>query len=552
MHSNFHTLRQRVIDHGEELSEFAEDVGAEGLELAHKLLALNAPSLIAVLGNPDSGKSDLIAKLAGVDHETFDVGKQSEYRFLHHEDSSPSRQFLPADSAYLGAKSDYLKKLTFVEFRYKDEVGSIVEDELISVTEGIVFVLDALDPWSGLFWRHFENYIESHKGRILVCVSNIDKLDAKDWPILQTFIEDKVSQVTLNITSIIPLDFEDLFSFQQIRTFLEAEAVSERKWDELTHLCEYYKQAYDQIEDTVKEQENWLHGAQNVSRGMDDSFLELRKRISLELSQRINVIGSSIVGRAGEILGEVRKNLSHTLYLKSLIGDQNSLNSFQKSLETILTDALYSEIEQHYRKANEVVEEHASSFVNEYPQYASKCPRLSNDESGFKLSFALEREEVDHAIRKVLRQLRLKPLFRQELKQIDDLTNIRLRLAMVLLMGAGIFGIFSIHLVAFIFFGVALGIMSWAFIHRKNSLNQFFDFLNEWFLGIGSRVQEPFESLSYGLVEGAIKDYIDSFTPFSNAVHESESRVPDTVEKTRALYVKNRELIKELEYAIES
>ncbi len=545
--TGFHSLRLRAISHGKNLSHFSKVIGADDIKIKEKVLRHASPSLVAVVGNRDAGKSEFVSGLVNIPVRQDMEGNTSEsYRFTHHVDSPPYYDQPTEEAFHIPIESEYLKKHTFVEIRKEVGRNLLVKDPIISRAEGIIFLVDARDPWAGSVWRYFEQFSESHAGRIIFCVSHVGAIEKRDWPVLKKHLEEKVSQRALEKVELVRVDYTDMFTFHDIRAFLESYAVGKSKWVELRQLKSDFMMVFNGVDKVLSVQKSWLNEATDIANNLKHEFTDLKQRIRLELLLRIETMGASLRERADEILKEVRQRLTFSSYLRSLFGRETSLSSFQDGLEAILSEALYVEIGAHYHKTNQLVAEHANRFAKTYPSLAHYCPDLKGDGTELQAPFMLEKETVSKEILRVLRQLRLKPLFRRELEHIDEVTNLRLRLSMLLFAVGGFIGGFQHHLFAILFIVLGISVLIWAAVQRGKSLDSFVEFLNEWFLGVGMRMLEPIEYLSNNLVNHAMDTYGESFTPYLEVVKEQQEVIPKRLEAGMKLYEINRDLIKEL------
>ena len=234
-------------------------------------------------------------------------------------------------------------------------------------------------------------------------------------------------------------------------------------------------------------------------------------------------------------------------YLKSFYSKGVSTSGLQDGLKNIFSDALMNEINQHYVRMNSAVEKHSRNFSERFPVIPHFCKAFDTKNKDFTLSYNIDHESVQNEVRKALAQLRIKGTLNGRLHQIDELTSVRLRLGVVILIAAGILGSFLLHKVAFFCIAVSIAFIIWTFWRRKQDLDEFFEFLEEWLLGIGHRMSEPMDRLSSSLVNQAMDEYIKSFSPFVEEVFERRNSLPQRLNEAKDLYRANRFLIEELQ-----
>lgn len=512
--------------------------------LEEKLLEHTAPSLVAVIGGRDSGKTQLIMGLAQLTQEDLSHDlSESHYRYYHNIDTPIFHDGVVLDAMFVPCESKELKKLSFMEVRREPELEDIKLDLSVAAAEGILFLINAQEPWSKELWKQVDLYSESHKGKIMFCLTNVHLMPARDVPVLRKHLQERITQISPHFIPLKEVDHADLFTYEEIRIFLENRAVRETRWDELKTLKGDFQDAFKQLESALVQQRKWLEMSTGIATGLKDELFTLRQEIRYELLLRIESMGTHLKDRADEILGQVRDRLTTREYLGSLMRTNTSLIAFQEGLESILSEALYTEIGGHYVKTNELIAAHAKEFGKEHPFLIKFCPQLMGSGKELQAPFLLEKKAVNDEIHKVLRLLRLKPLFREELEQIDQFTNARLCLMMVMVIAAGVFGSFSFHIVGFLFLGLALLCGIWCFWSRSRALDSFVDFLDDWFLGVGPRLLDPVDKLSANLVNHAIDTYGNCFIPYLQTVKERQNLMPERLKRGRQLYKKNHELI---------
>lgn len=537
----FHSLRISALEHGRNLASYAEEIGVQGLDLESKLLKHAAASLVAVIGDREVGKTALIMGLADISSDELPREKAS-HTYFHHADFPPIYEGMPEEASFFPSPSGQLKKLSYLEVRTEADVQQVRYDQSIMGAEGLLFIIDAQEPWSGTLWKQVELYQKTHKGRFLFCLMNTEKLNPKDIPVLEKHLKERIKQVSKTEGVLIKMDYGNLFTFQEIRVFMENKAIGEHRWNELRALGGEFQKTFQEIEKVIVTQREWLESSNKTTELLREELLRLRNLIRVELLKRIERMGGSLKSQADEILSQVRSKLSYRNYLGALFKSDTSLMSFQQGLEGILSEALYAEVGSHYMRANELVSQHSERFFAKHKFLARYCPALAHEKAS-ESPFFLEKHIVKNEIQVVLRQLRLKPLFRQELSQIDEMTNARLCLAMIFVMVAGVLGSFLFHTAGFILLGLAVLCVVWCFWARKRALDEFFAFLDEWFLGVGARLLEPMDKLSTSLVDYAIDDYGNCFVPYLEAVKTKQELMPERIKKGRDLYVKNQRFI---------
>ncbi len=545
--STFHSLRMRVLSHGHRMEHFASQVGVGDIGLKQKLLSQAAPSLVAIIGNKGAGKTQLISHM--VDVPTEHLANQDPatlYKFLHHKQFPPvSRQGAP-EHTYTSHTSEYLKMLSFLEVQEQQKPGFLPVDSNIFNAEGILFLIDALDPWAGALWKHFENYAESHRGRIVVCVSKIGQLHKKDWPVLRKHLLDKISQITSEPLQIYELSASNLQEYEMIRMSLEDKAVGESKWQELCDLVKPLEQGFEQIERTLIQQQDWLTSSVKITTRLRSQLFELRQVIRLELLKNIETLGCNLEYAASSTFQELRQCLSNVTYLKSIIGKTTSLTSLQNGLRNLFAEALYEEIGQHYNRMNAHIQAHVSEFVETYPVLLRYCKGIKEGDTGVVIPFYAEEKTVDDEIRKVLAQLGIRNTFNHKLSQIDNAAAVKLKTALTLVIIAGICGSFAQHILGFLFLLGAIGLCVWCFIVRTREIEEFFDFLEDWLFGIGHNMSQPIDRLSTELINYAMDRYMAYYDPLIQLVKSRKEVMPDRLLEAKDLYKKNRDLLKEL------
>ena len=542
----FHSIRLQAVATGKRLSKYAREIGAQELDLEAKVLKHAAPAMVAVIGNQGADKGRLIKSLAQLDTDELllSSSRHAHYRYYHHIDSALYHEGMNEGVAFIPGESEELKKLSYIEVRTDLDASLDQPDQCVLEAEAIVFLVNAEDPWSSLLWKHFALYAQSHQGRIIFGITNIHFLEERDLPVLRKHFDEKISQLTAEKVDIKYIDYSDLFIFHEIRTFLEGRAVRHARWAELSILKKDFNLAFGEIEKSLIEQRSWLNDATAIASGLQLELSELRRSIRCELLVRIESMGDNLKDQAEDILQQVRARLTIREYIGALFKSNTSLNTFQDGLESILSEALYQEIGAHYLKTNEYIANHASSFSKQHPSLLRYCPSLTKNSKKRQAPFLLEKKEIHKEIHNVLRQLRLKPLFRQELSQIDQMTNARLCLTLLMIIAAGMFGSFLHHGIAFGCLGLALLSGAWCFWARERALDYFIDFLDEWFLGVGPRLTEPIDKLSTNLVNHAMDTYGNCFNPYLEEIKVRHCDMPEILQKGRILYKETRDLIK--------
>jgi len=528
------------------MNAFGSDISAPSLGLNEKLAQYNSPSLIAVIGNPDSGIRKLIQQITGVGSEA--VSKQDDqidYHFLYHEEFPPTQDTTLPNSSRFIAKTEALKKLSFVEVRTANETGVIPVDPMIKKTEGIIFVIDATDPWSGSTWKHFINYANSHEGRICVCLNKLHLTDERDWPVLKKHLEDKIFQLSPSPIDIRLIKNEN--DYESILEFLENKTISDSKWEDLRTLTNDLNDSLDIIQDTLKVQTLWLENALDTSHEITESLEELRSVIAAHIEKSIENIDKSFLDKTSSIVQDISQSFTHSAYFKSIFTKSKSHDSFFSNLKEILSDAIYVEIGTYYIRTNQFIKEHALQFKEEHPNISAQLPRLQGENlKGIKIPFMLEKAAIRKEVQTVFANLDVHNIFSDELMQIQRSSNNSLKLSLLVFLAACGTGIAGFHLVALGL--VVITAMSVFFMlkRRTKQLNRFYDFLNDWFLGLGPQMKAPVNLLSQNIVTHAIDSYSDAYAPILELVENRKSIMPKRFASVRKLFLQNRKFIQEL------
>jgi len=444
---SYHQTRAELIEHTEALSAFAGEIGSAQVDFSDHLVWSEPPAMIAVIGNPDSGTHEVISSLI----------------------------------------QDHLEPAA------EDEEK---EGPVVAEAQGIIFVIDARDPWSGRTWKHFENYLHSHEGRILFFLNRLECIDERDWEVLKKHLQDKVTQLSGEGIEISMANDES--SFQTAREYLAGTTINREKWERLKPLSNQLSEAMSQIQETLHQQSNWQVGAKNFSDDLDQDIITVRRSLDHKIRANIQDVGHSFSGKAQGIIEETRATFTTKAYLRSFVSNSISLESFNTRLEEAVTETLYGELSGCNAVISGAIQEH------------------------------------------------VKKMFKEQLYTIDITTNNRLKLVMLICIIAAAVGVAGFHIIGLVLLGFGLTMGFWGLHLRTRAINDFCDFLEEWFMGFGPRMKGSIELLGGKIVNHAVTYYKECFTPVLDIVGEQDTEMPARNEKARELAERNRYLIQVL------
>ncbi len=543
--TSYHQTRTELIEHTEALSDFAREIGSSQVDFSDHLVWSEPPAMIAVIGNPDSGTHEVISSLiqdhlepAAEDEEK----KGIDYHFTHSVWNDPKALEELENATSYATNATSLDKLSFVEVFARELTGTPAIKPVVAEAQGVIFVIDARDPWSGRTWKHFENYLHSHEGRILFFLNRLECIDERDWEVLRKHLQDKVTQLSGEGIEISMANEES--SFQAAREYLAGTTINQEKWERLKPLSNELSEAMSKIQETLHQQSNWQVGAKSFSDDLDQDIITVRRSLDHKIRANIQDVGHSFSGKAQGIIEETRATFTTKAYLRSFVKNSISLESFNTRLEEAVTETLYGELSGCNAVISGAIQEHATKFQEEHPQLASRLPKFQ--EKVEKVPVVLDKQSVQEEVHKTMLELDVKKMFKEQLYTIDITTNNRLKLVMLICIIAAAVGVAGFHIIGLVLLGFGLAMGFWGLHLRTRAINDFCDFLEEWFMGFGPRMKGSTELLGGKVVNHAVTYYKECFTPVLDIVGEHDTEMPARSEKARELAERNRYLIQVL------
>ena len=542
---SFHDMRDRIVEHFGHLTELAEKSGTHGVDFSEHLSEFAAPSMIAIVGDPDSGVRPLVNSLIGeVSELPADRDDEIDFYCIHHPTYKP--KFAREGTGVVANYYTYpiLKKLCFTEIKTQSFIGPLPEIPPLDKADGIILVIDALDPWAGRVWSYYEHYADSHQGRICILLNKLEQLDERDWSVLQKHLGEKLSQLSSNPIEITLNVGEE--SIEEVRSFLEGDTINCDKWEELKPLSAELEGSMEAIQDTLREKHYWLDRATAFSAELNNDLANLRVTLERKVRERVDGIGTVFSGKATEIIADVRLSFNNKAFLKSIFKRRASLEVFHKRLESMLTDTLHEELGNCYRVIKESILFHEKEFKLHHEGLASQLPKFDSEESKLKIPLVLKREEVRREIHGAMLQLDVKKMFKQELSDIDRNARRKIKFSLLGVILAGLFGFLNLHWVGLGVFVVSVFGAYSALRNRELAVAQFCDFLHEWLTGFGPRMKGPTETLGGDIIDHAINYYHDCFFPVLLLLKQREEELPGLLESSRLAFLNNRDILQVL------
>ncbi len=539
--STYHSLRLQVLNLANDLHDFAQEVDCRIPDLGDVKERCAAPAMVGVIGTPDCGMRKLVERLAEMsEEETLQLRPTLDYNYTIHPQARPPQAIVPENAYTLESNSDYLQKLAFVEIRRQFDTTILPTDPVAKTCDGLIFVIDARDPWSGTLWKHFSNYVTSHENRIVVCLSRLEHLDTRDWPVLKKHLEEKIAKTAPHPLNIILLT--ETKAHQKIREFLEDHTIRASRWDELREAATVLQDAFSPIETFLGDLQDTLTERSSELDDIHRDITSLKSHLHLDLSQRIDTMATRLVQSRNSIIDQIKSKLTLQSYFHSILGKTPSLESFQSSLESALSEALLSELMEYSTQCNTAIHRHIQFSRENFADLLKLAPQLDHISPEHQFTPTISADQTHLEVHKLLNKLRLKPLFQQELEQIDRNTNNCLKLASFIVIIAGTLGCLSMSLYGAGCLALAALTIIIGFQQRRRKLSQFYQFLEEWFVGVGSRMHEPTELLSEEISQKALDNYVQVFGTASDTLQRQQTNLPTLFNQARSLAIKNREL----------
>jgi len=433
MNLSYHDIRHKLISHISELEGFAKEIESEMVDVRAQLPS-DRPIVISLVGDRDAGMHQVVGRTLALDIP--ERGEGCDYHCIHYPDCPPILLEGIPDVNFSTHDSDALKKWIMVEYYTKPVTGLAPVNEVVNKSDAIVFVVDARDPWSGRIWNHFENYVKSHQGRIFFFLNRLEKIDQRDWSILKKHLEEKILQVA-GYSIKIKLS-EDDSSFIDLCDALDSTEINRVKWDELKPMTMVLTQAMGDIEATLQENLIWQANAASFSEELDSDLSKLNQQLDSRMEHSIEEAGKSLSERATEIVAGVRKTFTNRAYFRSFVKNSVSLDSFYSNLEKVVSETLYRELTGCYSLINSCVTKHARDFKEDYKQLALQLTKFQGEFDNINVPFILCKDDVQQEVHKTMLEWDVKKIFEEQLAAIDRVANFRIKIALVLMIAAGL------------------------------------------------------------------------------------------------------------------
>ena len=539
---SYHDVRQQLIDHADQLTAYAREIGSDQIDLSEKL-PKDEPVSIVIVGNPDVRTHEIVQKVMRAKGCPLkpDTIEGLNCHYTYHPDFPPEGLDDLPDTFASEVDTPFLRKVSLTEVYTKELTGIPPINPVVEQADGVIFVIDARDPWSGRVWKHYENYLDTHRGRVYFYLNRLEDLDQRDWGVLQKHLEEKIVQLSDEKIEIALAT--DEASFEALRTSFESVSINRQKWNKLKLVTTDLKQAIGDIDATLQEQSIWQANAASFSEELGRDLDDLRTQLNQRVEQSIEAASESLAERANGVIEKTRAAFTTRAYIKSFFQKSVSLEDFYERLEGIVGETLYSELTGCYILINTCVSKHAKSFKENYRQLADQLTKFQGELDQLKVPFILNKDDVKQEMHKTMLEWDVKAIFEEQLENIDNTAKLRLKVIMLFFITAGILGALGVNFVALILLGLGIISVPVVLYLRQQEVNQFCAFLREWFMGFGPRMNQSTELLGEKIVNHAVSYYRECFTKVLNQVKKQEAEMPDRFIRAHKLTVRNEEVV---------
>ncbi len=546
--TTYHDMRHTLVRHVQAVSSLASEVGSEQVDYAPMLEAIETPSVISLIGDADAGARQVAAAMLGVaPHEIpAPQGGSVPYYFLHHPSVHPL-QLRSDDASYAShaIQADLMEKLCMVELRLPLlSAGSQTADPVIAGSDGVIFILDARDPWTSAVWPVFTQYAQSHHGRLCFFLTHLDQLDPRDWAVLHKHLSSKITQ-----TAAVPVEIyfaNQQESYAEAERFLDGSAINREKWELLKPWAQSLHRSMGFLQQTLQSQLQWQEGAAKFAEAYNADLTQMETRLVHDILERVDGATGVIADRGTEIVDDVRAACRNGDFLRSLLRGGRSLDVFYDKLRLTLSETLYEELGSGYTLVNEATVAHVDTIRARVPALVSELPHLQDGNDAVMTSATLARESVNVEIYETLNQMDVQSVLTDQLRELNTLAANRLRLRAVVLIAAGIVGGMDHHLVATGMAGGSLLLAGIVLHARARGVTRFCTMLDEWFMSCTPRMKRCTEEIAQRIVTNGLDHYRTCFLPVLNQVAQRREALPRQMDTARTLFLQTQQIIKVL------
>lgn len=530
--NDYHEKRAQLIELGKEVAQFRRTVGVEDNGLDNALIKRVNTALIAVYGFLESGKSHFIHKLTQIEYDRLVRPLVNENSILLCSEDLQFEQSILNDLKLetLFSPHEFFNRVSVVEMRQADGYKDLPQ------FDAQVFILNAADPWQKEVWDVLENLSPEKQKRAFFVLSKLDTLHKKDLPVLLKHLEEKLSQFGIDRTQLYEIDFEDLFQVEELKSKLVASATTDERLAELQNLRDKISQLLTAVEDKLDDNTGRLAGVEHINEFLEKSLSELKTVLREDLLERMSMIGGTLIEDAKRSLKDVRGKLSSWAFIKRLYQGKDGAVALDQSIRKILSDALLKELNAHIDTTQELMGAHRDQLFTKNAMIGEFYEgRL--DEFKEKSEAGADQEKLKSSIEELLRQLRLKQFFRRHLSDINLLATLQFIVSLVLLILSGICGFFFSTTIALVVLVIAVGWICTALYLRAKKIDEFLIFMEEWFRGLGPRLEPSFEHLNQAIIDESVEDYYSLYKPFLRATQEESQKHPLFKKQWQELYI---------------